>query len=91
MTEARSGTLVLRGNLTAFCGTETIRSGTLELASGGAAGSGRILFAGSGTKLKIDGTVMPTNVISGFTTCEVINLAGIPFTSGDTATTAAPP
>src|SRR5437588_8657239 len=29
---------------------------------------------------------MPTNVISGFTTGEVINLAGIPFTSGDTAT-----
>jgi len=29
---------------------------------------------------------MPTNVISGFTTGEVINLAGIAFTSGDTAT-----
>ena len=84
--EAGSGTLVLRGNLTAFSGTETISHGTLELASGGAAGSGTIVFAGTGTKLKIDGTVMPTNVISGFTTGEIINLASIPFAAGDTAT-----
>src|SRR6202030_3048090 len=86
VTEAGTGTLVLHGNPGAFSGTETISRGALELTSGGAAGKGTIRFGGSGTNLKIDGTVMPTNVISGFTTGQVINLAGIPSAAGDTAT-----
>ena len=86
VTEAGSGTLVLRGNASTFSGTETIKRGTLELTSGGAAGGGTIVFAGSGATLKIDGTTMPANVISGFTLGEVINLAGIAFNSSDSAT-----
>ncbi len=54
----------------------TIAGGKLELASGAVA-SGPIAFTGSGGTLKIDGTVMPANAISGFVAGDTLDLAGI--------------
>ncbi|SED77800.1 autotransporter passenger strand-loop-strand repeat-containing protein [Rhizobiales bacterium GAS188] len=89
------GKLVLSGG-DAFTGQVTISGGTLELTSAGAAGSGSIAFGSAPlTTLKIDGTTMPKNVISGFTPADSIDLANVPFdsTSGATifATANAPP
>jgi len=55
-----------------FCFSAAVGSGSVTEAGT----LGEIVFAGSGTKLKIDGTAMSTNVISGFTSAgEIINLA----------------
>jgi autotransporter passenger strand-loop-strand repeat protein len=56
----------------------TIASGTLELQSG-AIVKGGITLTGSGGVLQIDGTTMPTAIISGFTLGQTIDLAGIAF------------
>ena len=55
----------------------TISGGVLELGVGGSAGSGAIIFAGSGGFLQVDDTTMPTNVISGFAPGDSIFLAGV--------------
>ena len=51
-----------------FTGIATISGSTLELSSAAAAGTGSITFApvssGASETLRIDGTTMPTNVIS---------------------------
>lgn len=91
LTEAGSGTLVVRGNERAFSGTERMFAGTLELTSAGAAGSASILFAGPDTTLRIDGEAIPTNPISGFVAGDTIDLAGIRFNARDRPATAAPP
>jgi autotransporter passenger strand-loop-strand repeat protein len=70
---------VLSGGITS---NATISGGKLELANGASAGSGAITFAGSGGVLKIDGTTMPTNVISGFAPGDTIDLAAVTFSSG---------
>jgi VCBS repeat-containing protein/autotransporter passenger strand-loop-strand repeat protein/autotransporter-associated beta strand protein len=65
-----------------------IVGGTLELKAG-AVVSGAINFAGTGGKLKIDGTTsasMPANTISGFVAGNVIDLTSVTFSSGATAT-----
>src|SRR5262249_10920459 len=91
-----SGSLVLTDSLEfgknfvlsgadAFGGKVVISASTLELSSAGAAGTGAIVFADGDSTLRIDGTAMPTNVISGLTTGDLIDLANIPFTSGATA------
>jgi autotransporter passenger strand-loop-strand repeat protein len=75
------GTLVMSGG-DAFTGDLTISSGsTLELTSASAAGTGPITFDPSGTDetLQIDGTTMPTNVISGFAPNDTIDLQNVPF------------
>lgn len=56
----------------------TINGGTLELQAG-AVVTGPITFTGTSGTLQIDGTTMPTNVISGFTLGDTIDLAGDPF------------
>ena len=66
-----------------------ISGGTLELYSGGATGSGPIVFAGPGATLRIDGTTMPTNVISGLAPSDTIDLAGVGFGAGGMAGLAA--
>jgi autotransporter passenger strand-loop-strand repeat protein len=83
-TTINSGALedVLSGGIAS--GT-TISGGTLELTNGGSAG-GAITFAGSGGVLKIDGTTMPTNVISGFATGDKLDLAGVAYSSTGTVT-----
>ncbi len=88
------GTLTLAGSLSAFTGVLSIYGGTLELASGGAAGSGPIVF-GSGSQgvLQSDRDA-PGNVISGFTAGDTIDLARLATpaagftvsTSGNTVT-----
>lgn len=67
-----------------YTGGTTIKSGTLELGAAGAAGSGNIAFGGPAT-LRIDTAAMPINVITGFGTADNIDLAGLPYAAGATA------
>ncbi|PWT84366.1 MAG: hypothetical protein C5B56_15750 [Proteobacteria bacterium] len=62
----------------------TISGGTLELAGALGPGGGAITFAGVGATLKIDGSSMPTNVLSGFVPGDTIDLTSVPFVSGGT-------
>ena len=79
-----SGTLVLAGAST-YSGGTVIYGGTLELANGGAAGSGAITFAEPGATLVIDGSTLPANAIDGFSTGDVIDLAGARYDLGSIA------
>ncbi len=63
----------------------TISGGMLQLGSG-AVVDGGITFSGSGGMLEIDGTAMPTNVISGLVFGDVIDLPNVTFSSGGSAT-----
>jgi autotransporter passenger strand-loop-strand repeat protein len=63
----------------AFNRTTISGSGTLELADGAVLDGSPITFAGSGGTLQIDGTTMPTCIISGFAVGDTIDLAGIAF------------
>ncbi|HEV8679294.1 MAG TPA: Hint domain-containing protein [Stellaceae bacterium] len=84
--EQGSGTLVL-SNGPGFSGTIVISGGTVELGIPSAAGTAQIDFATGGSEeLKIDGPTMPTNTISGLGVGDHIDLAGIVFSSGTTAT-----
>jgi autotransporter passenger strand-loop-strand repeat protein len=62
-------------------GAATISGGSLELTSGAFAG-GPVTFAGMSGTLRIDGTAMPSDVISGFARGDTIDLAGASFASG---------
>src|SRR6185312_13676135 len=53
--------------------------GTLELGIGSTIGSTPIVFNGTGGTLKIDGTAMPTGMISGFGPNDTIDLRGVSF------------
>ncbi|WP_299107554.1 hypothetical protein, partial [uncultured Bradyrhizobium sp.] len=66
-------------------GPVTIAGGQVELQAGSVA-SGGITFSGSGGQLKIDGTSMPTTTISGLVLGDSIDLAGVTFSSGGSAT-----
>jgi hypothetical protein len=82
------GTLVMSGG-DAFTGSTLISAsgGTLELSSSGAVGTGPITFgSGLSATLRIDGSTMPTNVISGFAPGDTIDFAGIAFDSSGRAT-----
>ena len=63
----------------------TINGGTLELGTG-AVVSGAITFTSAGGTLQIGSTAMPTNVISGLAIGDVIDLLGVTFSSGGSAT-----
>ncbi len=57
----------------------------LELATPGAAGKGAITFdtsANGQETLRLDGTVMPANTISGVTPITFFDFAGVPFVAG---------
>ncbi len=79
-----AGTLVLTGTST-YSGGTMIDGGTLEVANGAAVGSGAITFGESGTTLVIDGSTLPVNPIDGFTTGDVIDLAGSRYDLANTA------
>jgi autotransporter-associated beta strand protein len=79
-----AGTLVLDG-VDSFTGGLIIAGGTLELSAGNAAGSGPIEFAGDPT-LRLDGTIMPTGTISGLAVGDAIDLTGVTYASGGSAT-----
>jgi autotransporter-associated beta strand protein len=84
---AGTGTVAFTGANT-FTGGVTIDSGTFELGNAQAAGAGAITFANApqvGPTLQIDGTVMPANNIDGFTSSDVIDLAGIANQSSSSA------
>jgi fibronectin-binding autotransporter adhesin len=81
-----SGTVTLSGANT-FTGGVMLGAGTLELGNSGAAGSGTITFAADvDPTLKIDFGDLPTNTIVGFAAGDVIDLAGIGFSSNGSAT-----
>ena len=64
-----------------------ISGGTLELASGASTSGTPITFAvGAEGTLQIDGTAMPSSVISGFVAGDTIDLAGVSFTNSGSAT-----
>ena len=67
-----------------FTGGVELQSGTLELASSGAAGTGTITFEGAAT-LAIDGTALPTNTLSGLAFGDVIDLTGVADANGTQA------
>jgi autotransporter passenger strand-loop-strand repeat protein len=57
----------------------TISGGTLELASGGTLGSEVVTFAGNAGTLGIDGTSMPSAVISGFSAGDDVELRTVGY------------
>ena len=63
----------------------TISGGTLALASGGAL-VGSVAFSGVNGTLRISGASVPTNIISGFAAGDTIDLAGVGFAGGGSAT-----
>jgi autotransporter passenger strand-loop-strand repeat protein len=63
----------------------TINAGNLELAAGASVGGTALNFAGTGGTLRIDGTSMPGSVLSGFTGGDIIDLAGVPYSSAGTS------
>jgi hypothetical protein len=81
-----SGTVVFSA-VNTYTGTTTIsQATTLELGNSSAAGTSEIVFqSGSTGTLRIDGTTMPTNTIDSFATGDVIDLRGLGYTSGATA------
>jgi autotransporter passenger strand-loop-strand repeat protein/autotransporter-associated beta strand protein len=83
LVQSGPGTLVLAGTTTSFSGSAIVAGGTLELTSAGAAGGGTIAFAGAGGTLQIDAGA-PDNLISGFDLGDVIDLAGLAYTTGGT-------
>ena len=79
VTSGSGGTLTVNGT---FVGSGTIgNESTLEL--NGAASGGPINFdpTGTGETLQIDGTTMPTNVITRFGPSDTIDLRNVPFDS----------
>ena len=69
-----------------FTGPITLDDGALELTSTTAVGDGPITFGSHGGLLRIDGTTMPGNAISGFGVGDIIDLAGVSFDSNGCAT-----
>ena len=66
-------------------GPVTIAGGQVELQAGSVA-SGGITFSGSGGQLKIDGTSLAGTTISSLVLGDSIDLAGVTFSSGGSAT-----
>ncbi|WP_420971556.1 AIDA repeat-containing protein [Bradyrhizobium sp. B120] len=66
-------------------GPVSISGGVVELQAGSVA-SGGITFSGSGGQLKIDGTSLAGTTVSGLVLGDSIDLAGLGFVSGGSAT-----
>jgi autotransporter-associated beta strand protein len=83
-----AGTLVF-GSTDAYTGGTVLNTGTLDLAAAGAAGSGRISFAGTAT-LEIDNAALVHhvfhNIIGSFGKHDILDLTGLHFHAGATAT-----
>ncbi len=77
------GTVLLSSSGNTFSGGAIINAGTLEIASGAAAGTGTIHFGTGIASLRIDGTVSPTNIIANFSSGDVIDLHGISYSASD--------
>ena len=96
LVQSGPGTLALDGALAGFGGMVLVSGGTLELTSAGAAGAAPIVFGtGVAGARRIDGLVAPSNGISGFSSGDVIDLAGLayagrtaPIVSGNVVTVA---
>src|SRR5262249_35016641 len=80
-----AGTVTFSGAST-FTGGVTLSAGILELDSLEAAGTGRSHFASTSATLKIDLGTQSTNTIYGFAFGDVVDLAGLTYASGGTAT-----
>ena len=92
-----AGSLTIAGGSTTFSAANaftsgvTVQSGTLDLAAVGAGGTGAITFAGPAT-LQIDAAALPAsggtfaNTIAHFGAGDSLDLAGLPFAKGPTAT-----
>ena len=80
------GTVVLDA-INTYTGTTTLSAGsTLELANASGAGTSEIEFqSGSTAILRIDGATMPTNTIDDFASGDIIDLRGLAFVTGATA------
>jgi autotransporter-associated beta strand protein len=82
------GTLVLSAD-NAYSGSTTLRSGTLDLTAHSAAGTGAVTFKGSAT-LEIANAALSSNVfgnsIDTFGPHDVLDLSGLHFHAGATAT-----
>ena len=70
-----------------FSGSFVVSGSTLELSSATAAGAASIVLSGGDDVLRIDGSTMPGNVISGLANGDVIDLAQVPFSSGSVTVT----
>ncbi|GBR54009.1 outer membrane protein [Neokomagataea thailandica NBRC 106555] len=87
-----SGTNVLSGATVNVASGGSL-TGTLSVNPGGTvvlngtAGSGTVNLSGDGSQLTISGTQMPTNVISGWSPTDKIDLASIPYGSITSVTT----
>jgi len=84
LNDTAGGTAIVSG---LFSGSATIAANsTLELKAGANA-SGSITFgAGTDETLKIDGTTMPTAVLSGLSTADKVDLADVPLGNLNNAT-----
>jgi autotransporter passenger strand-loop-strand repeat protein len=80
-TKITSGTEVVSALGTVKSGT--IAGGVLDVVSGGVI-SGGVTFTGSGGQLTIESNIMPTNVISGFVTGDIIKLSAVAYDVSDT-------
>ena len=84
-----AGTLEL-GAVNTFAGGITIKTGTLEIGVDGTAGGGAISFAGHTATLRIDATPgdgsTASNALSHFVGGDRLDLAGLGFVAGATAT-----
>jgi fibronectin-binding autotransporter adhesin len=79
------GTVTLAG-VSTFTGGVTISDGTLELASLQAASTGHITFGSTHATLQIDLGTQSTNTVYGFAIGNVVDLSGLTYASGGTAT-----
>jgi autotransporter-associated beta strand protein len=80
-----AGTVVLNAANT-YTGGTILNGGTLEIDANGTAGAGAISFASKAGTLRIDGAAL-SNPISGFIQGgDVIDLPGLPYVSGGSAT-----
>jgi autotransporter-associated beta strand protein len=89
LVKAGHGTLTLSHAGNTYSGGTTLEQGTLDLAAIRAAGTGAITFAGR-ARLKIEGTALSghvfANPIDGFAKHDVLDLSGLHFHAGATAT-----